>query len=103
MDLEYRRGFMYGRAGNPTRSLLERTMADLEGGADARAFASGVAVAAGLFQAMPGGVVVMPDDAYHGNRTLLQVRGLGGTRTFDAVQYRDDAIGFISFRARNTA
>ena len=75
-DLEYRRGFVYARAGSPTRSLLERVLSDIETprGAppgDACAFASGVAVAAAVFQALPGGHVVLADDVYHGNRSLL--------------------------------
>ena len=36
-------GFFYGRLGNPTQYALEQTMAELEGGEDALAFASGMA------------------------------------------------------------
>ena len=71
-DLEYRREFIYGRVGNPTRALLERTLADLEAGSGALSFASGVAVAASVFQCFPGGCVIIPEDIYHGNRTLLR-------------------------------
>lgn len=65
--------FMYGRIGNPTRGLLEQTMADLEGGKRACAFGSGMAAAAAILQAMsPGDVVVMADDVYHGVMSLLR-------------------------------
>src|SRR3981081_1790333 len=42
-DGGYSRGFLYGRNGNPNREALERCIADLEGGEDAAAFASGTA------------------------------------------------------------
>ena len=65
-DLEYRRGFCYGRMANPTRSRLEETLADLEGGTSALAFSSGLAAAAAIFQALPLGHIIIPDDLYHG-------------------------------------
>ncbi|WP_309676324.1 PLP-dependent transferase, partial [Pseudomonas sp.] len=37
------KGFDYGRSHNPTRFALERCVADLEGGTQAFAFASGLA------------------------------------------------------------
>ncbi|MGZ5185944.1 MAG: PLP-dependent transferase, partial [Caldimonas sp.] len=40
------KGFDYGRSHNPTRFALERCVADLEGGAQAFAFASGLAAIA---------------------------------------------------------
>ena len=75
-NLEYPRGFVYSRAANPTRSLLERVLADIEtpvGGipGEACAFSSGVAAAAAVFQALPNGHVILADDVYHGNRSLL--------------------------------
>ena len=42
-DLEYPRGFVYGRTGNPTRNLLESTLAAAEGGTEAASFATGMA------------------------------------------------------------
>ena len=50
-DNEYRRGFVYARAGNPTRALLERALAALEGGGGAAAFGSGMAAGAAVVQA----------------------------------------------------
>ena len=40
-DGTYPHGFVYGRSGNPTRSLLEQCVADLEGGHPPRPFPPG--------------------------------------------------------------
>ena len=71
-DGSYPKGFIYGRPDNPTRQLLERTLAQLEGGAAAAAFSSGQAAVHALFAALkPGDRVILPNDVYHGVRTLL--------------------------------
>ncbi len=72
-DGAYPRGFVYARTDNPTRAALERAVALLEGGRDAAAFASGSAAAAAVLRSVPpGGHAIVPDDQYHGLRTLLQ-------------------------------
>lgn len=73
-DGAYGRGYVYARWGNPTRNLLEATLADLEGeGAEAAAFASGMAAVGAVLQALrPGDHVLLPDDVYHGVRHLLR-------------------------------
>lgn len=72
-DGEYPRGYVYSRSDNPTRAAFERAMAQLEGGREAAAFASGSAAAAAVLRSVPGGGhVVVPDDMYHGLRTLLE-------------------------------
>lgn len=71
-DGAYPRGFVYARPDNPTRAHLERALALLEGGREAAAFASGSAAAAAVLRSVPaGGHAVVPDDQYHGLRTLL--------------------------------
>ncbi len=66
-------GFVYARDDNPNRHALERALADLEGGADAAAFASGSAAAATLFQALrPGDHAVVADDCYYSVRVMLE-------------------------------
>lgn len=74
-DGSYPSGYMYTRADNPNRKSLENVLAQLEGGADACAFASGNAAGSAVFQALaPGSHVIAPDDMYHGLRnSLLQV------------------------------
>src|SRR5207244_10500245 len=66
-------GFLYARSDNPTRRELERSLAALEGGAVALAFASGMAATAAVFQSLaPGDHVVAPTDAYYGTGKLLR-------------------------------
>ncbi|MBX0329416.1 aminotransferase class V-fold PLP-dependent enzyme [Oscillochloris sp. ZM17-4] len=72
-DGSFPHGNIYTRSGNPNRSMLERCLTALEGGADCAAFGSGQAAAMAVFQALrPGDHVVAPDDAYHGVTRLLR-------------------------------
>jgi len=72
-DGSYPRGYVYARGDNPTRAVFETAMATLEGGREAAAFASGSAAAAAVFRSVPaGGHAIVPDDMYHGLRSLLQ-------------------------------
>ncbi len=62
-----RGGWEYARTGNPTRSRLERAVADLEGGAHGIAFASGSAVTSTIGElALPGDEVIVGNDVYGG-------------------------------------
>ena len=71
----------YGRYGNPTWTRYEAALGELEGG-DALVFASGMAAASAVLLALlePGDVLVAPDDAYPGVRTIatehLEPRGI---------------------------
>ena len=74
-DGSYPTGFVYGRVGNPTRNLLEECVRDLEGGAAAAAFSSGMAAIMSVFQALSAGDhVIAPQDIYHGTARLLKER-----------------------------
>ena len=65
-------GISYGRDKNPSYHLPERLIAQLEGGADALLFSSGLAAAAALFHTLkPGDHVVAPVVMYHGLRDWL--------------------------------
>lgn len=65
-------GYIYTRDANPNRRALEQCLAELEGGAAAAAFASGMAAASAIFQALgPGDHVLVPDDSYYVTRKLL--------------------------------
>ncbi|MGH8280329.1 MAG: trans-sulfuration enzyme family protein [Gammaproteobacteria bacterium] len=69
----YPRGFSYARVNNPNRAELEACLAALEGGTSATCFASGVAAAQAIFQALaPGEHVICSQDAYHGVQRLLR-------------------------------
>ena len=66
------RGWEYSRTGNPTRSALERAMAELEGGADGVAFASGLAAVDAITDLLePGDHVVAADNLYGGTYRLF--------------------------------
>lgn len=68
-----RGGFEYARTGNPTRSILEATLAAVESGEFGRAFSSGMAAADCALRAVlrPGDHIVIPDDAYGGTFRLI--------------------------------
>ncbi len=66
------REFDYGRSGNPTRKALERTIASLEGGTHALAFASGMAATHGATMLLESGDhMVAGADIYGGTYRLL--------------------------------
>jgi cystathionine gamma-synthase len=72
-DGGYPRGFLYGRNGNPNREELERCLADLEGGEEAAAFASGTGAIMAVVQALaPGDHLIAPSDIYQGSARLLR-------------------------------
>jgi cystathionine gamma-synthase len=69
---DYPRGFSYAREGNPTRRCLEECLAALEGGKEALAFASGLAVVTALVQGLePGDRILAPADVYYGMRQVI--------------------------------
>ena len=77
-------GFEYVREGNPNQQQLESALAELERGAAALAFASGMAACSALLDSLPGGAhVVYPRDCYAGLRVLvsefLPQRGVSAT------------------------
>lgn len=71
-DGEYPLGFSYSREENPNRRELEECLADLEGGKEALAFSSGLAVAAAVLESLePGDHILIADDVYWAMRTLV--------------------------------
>jgi cystathionine gamma-lyase len=77
-------GYDYGRSHNPTRFAFERCVADLEGGAQAFAFASGLAAISTVLELVDASShIVSSDDVY------------GGTfRLFDKVRQRSAGLRF---------
>ncbi|QOJ01659.1 MAG: PLP-dependent transferase [Phycisphaeraceae bacterium] len=64
--------FDYSRSGNPTRGVLERLLADLEGGTRAFAFASGLAAITAVTRLLdPGDEILACDDLYGGAYRLF--------------------------------
>ena len=67
------KGLDYGRSHNPTRWALERCVADLESGAQAYAFASGMAAISTVLETLDAGAhVVAGDDLYGGTFRLFE-------------------------------
>jgi cystathionine gamma-synthase len=94
-------GHIYTRASNPNRSMLERCLTALEGGADCAAFGSGLAAAMAVFQALrPGDHVIAPDDAYHGVTRLLRELMLPWGLEYTPVDMNDPANVRAALRPR---
>ncbi len=70
-DGSYNHGFGYSRHSNPNRAILEQSIAQLEEGKHAFAFASGMAAIHAVFQTLKSGDhVIIPDDVYFNVKTL---------------------------------
>ncbi|MFH1003671.1 MAG: PLP-dependent aspartate aminotransferase family protein, partial [Chloroflexota bacterium] len=68
-----RSGYDYSRTANPTRKVLEETIARLEGGKAGFAFATGMAAEATVMHLLKSGDhVICGDDVYGGTYRLLQ-------------------------------
>jgi len=71
-DLRYSRGRCYSRGDNPTDESAAQTLTALEGGAQTLLFASGMAAATSVFQALePGDHVLAPKVMYWALRSWL--------------------------------
>ncbi len=71
-DGEYPRGFSYSRETSPNRQMLEECLTALEGGTEALAFASGLAVVTAVIQGLePGDHILAPGDVYYGLKQVL--------------------------------
>ncbi len=90
-----RAGYDYSRAGNPTRTALEQSLAALEGGSAGFAFASGMAAADTYIRAAlrPGDHLILPDDAYGGTFRLVDKICVPWGLTYSTVRLGDlDAV-----------
>jgi cystathionine gamma-lyase len=84
------RGFVYSRSANPTRSVLERLLAHLEGGAVGLSFSSGLGALETLLQSLPAGSrIVAMDDLYGGSWRLFEHHRRNFGLTIDYVDARD--------------
>lgn len=87
-DYEFPGRYSYSRSANPSWEILEKVCADLDGGAEALCFASGMAAICAVLETLDAGEhVVAPRVMYHGAqdwlRRLEQRRGIG-LSLFDA-------------------
>jgi len=69
------KGFEYSRGENPTRQVLEQYIADLEGGVDGFAFASGMAAISACFMLLEAGDHIVATEGLYGGtfRVLSRV------------------------------
>jgi cystathionine gamma-lyase len=88
------RGYDYARSINPTRSAYERCVADLENGARAFAFASGLAGMATVLETLDSGAhIVASDDLYGGTFRLFErVRRRSANLQFTFVDLSDVSV-----------
>jgi cystathionine gamma-synthase len=86
-----KRGYDYSRSGNPTRDLLGRALADLEGGHGAVVTASGMAAVALVGHLVPVGArLVVPHDCYGGSYRLFDAWRRRGELEIDFVNFADE-------------
>lgn len=87
------KGFEYSRSQNPTRFAYERAVANLEGGQQGLAFASGMAATSTILELLDSGDhVVAMDDLYGGSFRLFdKVRGRSAGLHFSYVDLADIA------------
>ena len=84
----------YSRNGSPTVALAEQVIAALEGAAEARLFASGMAAVASLFETVPQGAhVAAPQVMYYGTRHWL--RQLEAKGRIALTLFDPDAAGAV--------
>lgn len=85
------KGFDYGRSHNPTRFALERCVADLEGGTQAFAFASGLATISTVLELIDAGShIISGNDLYGGTFRLFdKVRQRSAGHRFSYVDLTD--------------
>ena len=86
-------GYEYSRSHNPTRFAYERCVADLEGGTQGYAFASGLAATATVLDVLDAGShVICMDDVYGGTFRLFErVRKRSANLDFSFVDLNDRA------------
>jgi len=86
-DLSYHDGRCYTRTDNPTYDQACAVLDALEGGAQTRLFASGMAAAVALLHALsPGDHVVAPKVMYWALRSFMLDSGVRAGLTFDFVE-----------------
>jgi cystathionine gamma-lyase len=87
------KGWEYSRSGNPTRAALETALADLENGAAAFAFASGLAAEAAVLELLDQGSHIVASDNVYG----------GTWRLFHRVRAQSAGLTVTHVDASNTA
>ena len=89
-ELGKNKGYEYARVSNPTRTVLERQIAALEGGKEGLAFASGMAAVSTIFALLKAGDhVVVSRNVYGGTYRLAKLILNNFSLEFDFVDTTD--------------
>ncbi len=84
VDGSYKSGYVYSRAENPNRQLLEDSLALLEKGAVGFAFSSGMASITALFNTLKtGDHLLLPHDVYYATKVMAE--DLFGTKGIEVT------------------
>jgi len=97
-DIGKTKGYDYSRSANPTRKVLEDTIAKLEGGVAGHAFATGMAAEATVIHLLKAGDhVISQDDVYGGTYRLFDevMTRFGLEFTFLKMDDRDKIVAAI--------
>jgi cystathionine gamma-synthase len=87
-----KRSYDYSRSGNPTRDLLAKALADLEGGMGATVLATGMAAITLVGHLLPVGArIVAPHDCYAGTYRLFDAWRRRGELQCDFIDFGDAA------------
>ena len=85
-DGSYTNDFVYSRANNPNRAIVEEAIAILENGKQAFAFSSGMAAISTVFQSLrTGDHILLPDDIYYAVKRLMEEVFKRWNLTYDLV------------------
>jgi len=103
-DNQYRSGRVYARADNPAFDQAEAVLCALEGGAQALLFASGMAAATAVFQALaPGDHVLAPKVMYWSLRNWLTGFAVRWGLQVELIDMHDPAAVQAAVRPGQTA
>jgi cystathionine gamma-synthase len=103
-DNRYRSGRIYARADNPAFDQAEAVLCALEGGAQALLFASGMAAATAVFQALaPGDHVLAPKVMYWSLRNWLTSFAVRWGLQVELIDMHDPAAVQAAVRPGQTA
>src|SRR5690606_34769528 len=87
-----KRAYDYSRSGNPTRDILARALADLEGGQGAAVTATGMAAVTLVTSLLgPRDLLLAPHDCYGGSWRLFDAQAARGLYRLAFVDFHDPA------------
>ena len=95
-------GYDYTRMQNPTREQLEKTVAELEGGEEAVAFASGMSAITAVMELFkPGDHIIIDSDLYGGSiRLFRKINEKNGLTFTDVDLSREDILPYITDKTK---